>query len=96
MTLEKGPIEAVLEKAAAQGREILLEHEVYALLSRAGLEVPAHAFFSRPEEVTDRALEDLPGTHVVVKVVSPEILHKTEFGGVRFLPKEAGLSLIHI
>ncbi len=90
MTLEKGPIEAVLEKAASQGREVLLEHEVYALLSLAGLDVPAHAFFSRPEEVTDRVLEDLPGTQVVVKVVSPEILHKTEFGGVRFLPKEAG------
>ncbi len=90
MTFPIGPIETILEKAHAQGRTVLLEHEVYAVLNQAGLDVPAHAYFGAPSEVTDSALADLPGEEVVVKVVSPEILHKTEFGGVRILPKEAG------
>ncbi len=83
-------IEAVLERARAQGRDLLLEHEVYQVLRAAGLDVPAFAFFASPRDVTARALEGLPGREVVVKVVSPRILHKTEFGGVRIVPKEAG------
>jgi len=90
MTLDLKAVEEVLERAHAQGRNTLLEHEVYALLGHAGLETPSWAYFSRPEEVTDRALASLPGEEVVVKVASPRILHKTEFGGVRILPKIAG------
>ncbi len=85
MALDRKAIEEIFSTADQEGRHVLLEHEVYAILAAAGLLVPAHKYFVSLEDVTESALAGIPGEEVVVKVVSPSILHKTEFGGIRMV-----------
>lgn len=57
----------------------LLEHEVYELFERAGLSTPASVFAKRDE------LPDLKKqANYVAKIVSREILHKSDCGGIVF------------
>ena len=72
----------------AKGRS-LFEHEVYALLRAAGISTPSFFFLSRGEAITDRDLSGFNGGRVVLKVVSPRILHKSDVGGVRFVERSA-------
>lgn len=73
-----------LSLALSEGREALHEHEVYGALSAAGLPVPSWCFVPAGEEPRlPPALRDGP---VVLKVVAPEILHKSDVGGVRMVP----------
>jgi acyl-CoA synthetase (NDP forming) len=86
-------VETVLEHAAREGRTSLLEHEVYEILRQADLDVPRHLFWPAspesglPEEVR-QFLAEVPSEHVVLKIVSPQILHKTDVGGLVFVPRE--------
>ena len=82
----------IFRTAQAGGRATLFEHEVYALLKAAGFDVPRHAFWGgTPGDVpADVAafLAGLPGDEVVLKIVSPEILHKSDVGGFSFSKKD--------
>ncbi|TVP50017.1 MAG: hypothetical protein EA350_01130 [Gemmatimonadales bacterium] len=71
----------ILDRAGEEGRTRLLEHEAYALLDAYGIPVTPHVFARTVEEAVD-AFESLGGGPVVLKVVSPQIVHKTEVGGV--------------
>ncbi len=66
-------------RAIQEGRN-LLEPEAYELLEHHGLAVPPHRLVSSAEEA-ETAAADI-GYPVVAKIVSPDILHKTEAGGV--------------
>ena len=72
----------LLLQAASDGRSLLLEHEVYALLAAAGIGVPAHRFVTSADAVDAALCSAIPSEGVVVKVVSPDILHKSDVGGV--------------
>ncbi len=74
----------VLDRVAAEGRSVLLEPEVYALLATAGIEAPQHRVVIHPDEVDASLCAALSTERVVVKVVSPDILHKSDVGGVQF------------
>lgn len=63
------------------GRKTLTEPEARAFLSTRGIPVPAHAVAATAEEAV-RAAGEI-GYPVVMKVVSPRIVHKSEFDGVR-------------
>ncbi len=84
-------IAEVLARAAAEGRSSLFEHECYELLAHTGAEA---APVSRLIPVSARPhqgdLDAIPGEKVVLKVVSPDITHKTEARGVRIVAKEIG------
>jgi len=69
-----------MDRAAAEGRDTLLEPELYALLREGGVETPAFFTVRGPDEDLPATL---PGERAVVKVVSPRITHKTEMGGVK-------------
>ena len=71
-----------LARAASEGRDLLLEPEAYALLAAGGIEVPAHRLVRSPEEVDGSLCDSLGSERAVVKVVSPDILHKSDVGGV--------------
>ena len=75
----------------------LLEHEVYALLQSAGFEVPRHFFWQgAPERVppeVEEFLEGLGGDEVVLKVASPQILHKSDVGGLSLSRKSPAMVL---
>ncbi|MDZ7761245.1 MAG: acetate--CoA ligase family protein [Desulfovermiculus sp.] len=81
-------ITGILRSASEEGRDFLFEYEVYNVLARSGAETPPRSIFiprgARPSEDEMMAL---PGEKVVLKIVSPAIVHKTEVGGVRIVPK---------
>ncbi len=86
MDIDFAAIESLFRQA---GRETLLEHEVYAVLQAIGIDTPAHLYLPAGQAVTGEDLARLPGSGLVLKVVSPHILHKSDVGGVRFVEKDA-------
>src|SRR5512136_1959436 len=91
MTLNLGRVHAIFHSAEKDGRDFLLEHEVYSLLRLAGIAVPRFVFIPAGMKVTRRAVASLGSDEVVVKVVSPLIIHKTVAGGVEFSKASAAL-----
>jgi acyl-CoA synthetase (NDP forming) len=75
--------------AEAEGRAVLLEHEVYALLAAAGIAVPRHRMLASPEAVDESLGPALGSEEAVVKLVSPDLLHKSDVGGVVTCRNEA-------
>jgi acyl-CoA synthetase (NDP forming) len=59
----------------------LTEPACYQLLAAEGLPTPPHFLARSPEEAVEKAA--LLGFPVVLKVVSPQVVHKSEAGGVR-------------
>jgi len=70
----------IVAKAAAEGRGKLREDEALALLKAYGIPTPEYAV-ARDEEEAVRAAEQI-GYPVAAKIVSPQIVHKTDVGGV--------------
>ncbi|MBU4254249.1 MAG: acetate--CoA ligase family protein [Acidobacteria bacterium] len=81
MEIDRKRIEAIF-RVAGGGR--LLEHQVYGLLEAMGIPTPRFFFIPRGEAVTKEDLTSIPSEQVVIKVVSPVIIHKSDVGGVRF------------
>ena len=69
----------LIEKAKKEKRH-LLEPEVLRLLYDYGIRVPPHRVIREEKEALDAA--QFLGWPVVMKIVSPDIIHKTEVGGV--------------
>jgi acetate---CoA ligase (ADP-forming) len=74
--------EAILAQARAQGRTALLEPEALRLLQACGVAVPPFAVLSGVADVAalPAALTAAP---VAIKIVSRDILHKSDVGGVK-------------
>jgi acyl-CoA synthetase (NDP forming) len=66
----------------------MLEHEALALAQALGIGVPRHLLVTGSAVILPADLEALPGDRVVVKVVSPHILHKSDAGGVAVVPRD--------
>ncbi|UCG15258.1 MAG: acetate--CoA ligase family protein [Phycisphaerales bacterium] len=91
MPVDFETIESILCQAWEQGRNMLHEHEVYELIHASGaVRVPRAVFRPAGRPFTDDDLDALPGDRVVLKIVSPELPHKSDIGGVRFVPRELG------
>ncbi|HUW42323.1 MAG TPA: acetate--CoA ligase family protein [Rectinemataceae bacterium] len=82
--MDEKRISDIVQRVRAEGRDALTEVEGLGLLAALGLEAPRHHFVKGSAEVA--ALAPFPGERAVVKVISPEILHKTEVGGVAIVP----------
>ncbi len=65
----------------AAGRRALPENDAFALLDAYGIRVPKRAFARDAEEAIEAA--ERVGYPVALKIVSPDILHKSDVGGVR-------------
>ncbi len=81
----------IFDRAADQGRYQLFEHETYDLLRALGSEsVPEHLLFARDLRLTSDLLAPFPGRKVVLKIVSPDVVHKSDMGGVKVVSRLAG------
>jgi acyl-CoA synthetase (NDP forming) len=95
-TLESSPTAAreqaasIIAKARIQKRTILLESEVKSLLAAYGASIPREILCTNKAEAltAGQALQK----PCVMKIVSPDISHKSDVGGVRVgvLPSEVG------
>ncbi len=81
-------VPAVLLSAEREGRSVLLEHEVYAVVASAGIAVPRHRLVVTAEAVDDALVAALGSEEAVVKVASPDLLHKSDVGGVAMCRNE--------
>jgi len=78
----------LFRKAQQQNRDYLFEYEVYEFIRLIGGETPPQfILLDKNTRFESRMLRELPGKKVVIKVVSPTILHKSDVGGVRICGK---------
>jgi acyl-CoA synthetase (NDP forming) len=81
-------IRSIVEGARADGRDVLLENEGLELLAAAGIDTPRYAAIAGVDALPALDLAAFPGDRVVVKVLSPDILHKSEVGGIVTAPRD--------
>ena len=74
-------IAEVIDKARSQGRAVLSEIESKQVLEEAGIPVARARLASTAKEAA-QAAESL-GFPVVLKIVSPDVTHKSDVGGVK-------------
>jgi acyl-CoA synthetase (NDP forming) len=75
------PIAQVIESARSQGRTILTEIESKQILAEAGIPVAMAQLAKSADEAAQ--LAEKAGFPAVLKIVSPEITHKSDIGGVK-------------
>lgn len=86
---EAHAVERLLLEVYESGRRQLFEHEVYQIVQLVGAISPPHHLFLGVDDLMSReALERFPGEQVVLKIVSPDVVHKSDVKGVAFCPKQ--------
>ncbi|MBM9510600.1 acetate--CoA ligase family protein [Actinacidiphila acididurans] len=80
MEPDRAAVAAVLDQVRAGGRTALTAPEGKRIADAYGIATPAEGLAADVDEAV--ALADRIGGEVVLKVVSPDILHKSEAGGV--------------
>jgi len=79
--VDREKVRAVFQRVREMGRNALIELEAREVVSAYGLKMP-RSELARSEAEAVAFAEDI-GYPVVMKIVSPDILHKSEVGGVR-------------
>jgi 3-hydroxypropionyl-CoA synthetase (ADP-forming) len=74
-------IREVYEEARKNNQNVITEESAKAILTAYGINVPPYALVSTTQEATDKAKQ--LGFPLVAKIVSPDILHKTDVKGVK-------------
>ncbi len=78
----------LFDNARKDNRSFLFEYEVYDLIRHSGSETPpSYIVLPKNVRLAKKQLEELPGEKVVMKIISPYILHKSDVGGVRIINK---------
>lgn len=91
LSIDWTAIDSCFEQARLDGRDMLLEYETYELLRLSGAEsTPLTRLLVRGARPSNEELLSFPGEKVVMKIVSPTIIHKTDVGGVRIIEKHPG------
>src|ERR1700704_1954487 len=80
MTTDKSAVRRILDQAKAAGREALTAPEARGICEAYGINIPKEGVAKTGEEAVKLATSI--GLPVVMKIVSPQILHKPEAGGV--------------
>jgi acyl-CoA synthetase (NDP forming) len=75
------PIADVIEKARSQGRAVLTEVESKQILQEAGIPVAVAESAATAKDAV--AAAERSGYPVVMKILSPDIAHKSDVGGVK-------------
>src|SRR5258707_9882157 len=80
MSHDKSAVRKILDQAKAAGREALTAPEARGVCEAYGITIPKEGVATSADEAAKLAASI--GFPVVMKIVSPQILHKTEAGGV--------------
>lgn len=75
------PVRELFDRVRAEGRVSVGEAEAREVLEAYGFPIPRSRLAKTPEEAVEIA--DEIGYPVVLKIASPDILHKTDVGGVK-------------
>jgi acetyltransferase len=79
--IDKAAVQAVIDNARAERRHSIGDAEARSILIACGLKIPRSELAGNPEQAIDIAHQI--GYPVVLKIASPDILHKTDVGGVK-------------
>jgi acetate---CoA ligase (ADP-forming) len=79
--VDRAATRAVIDTARAEGRVTIGDAEARTVLQSYGLRIPRSEVADTPERAIELARQI--GYPVVLKVASPDILHKTDVGGVK-------------
>lgn len=74
--------QAFIQKARRNNGDVLLENEAKALLKSSGIDVPSEVVVKDSDELS-KACVYFEGQAVAMKIISKDILHKSDAGGVR-------------
>jgi len=88
VTIDWTRIDQVFETARERGAKVLLETEGNEVLDALGFTLPRSVFVRSSQEAICSSSQPIDGDRVVVKVISPEILHKSDVGGVKVVPND--------
>jgi len=86
--VDRAGVASLLSALQDEGRDNLTEVEAYRVLNAYGIETPPHALVES-EDAAVAAAESI-GWPVVLKAISPQIVHRTEIGGVLLDLRSAG------
>ena len=81
-------IDRLLDDAAADGRRMLFEHEVYRILQTLGLKTPRYVMIRASRAIEPQTLSQFSGARIVMKIAAAGISHKLAAGGIRTVPKD--------
>lgn len=84
---EHPAVKDLFKKVREQGRTNLLETESRTVMEEYGLRLPQGILAADPDQAV-KAAEKI-GFPVVLKIISPDIIHKSDFGGVKLNLKTA-------
>lgn len=79
--LDRARIAKTLAQVRDEGRTTIGDAEAREILKASGIRIPKSALATTPEEAV--AYSDQIGYPVAIKIASPDILHKTDIGGVK-------------
>ena len=79
--VHKPPVHELFDRVRAEGRVSIGDAEAWEVLKAYGFSVPASRLAKTPQEAAEIAEEI--GYPIVLKIASPDILHKTDIGGVK-------------
>lgn len=85
--VDQDRVRATIDKALEEGRIAIGDAEARAILDAYKMRIPPSEVASTADEAVELAAE--MGYPVVLKVASPDILHKTDVGGVKVGLREA-------
>ncbi|HYY67586.1 MAG TPA: acetate--CoA ligase family protein, partial [Nitrososphaeraceae archaeon] len=78
---QTGRVEKMYDEARKNNTNTITEESAKAILTEYGIKVPPYALVRNAQEAQDKAKQ--LGFPIVAKIVSPDILHKTDVKGVR-------------
>lgn len=81
MEIQFKKVKELINKALSDGRHSLLEPEAMAIMAMIGIPTPSFHLANSIEEA--QKIAEALGYPVVLKIVSPDIIHKSDVGGVK-------------
>jgi acyl-CoA synthetase (NDP forming) len=79
--VDKQTVTRIIDDILAEGRVSIGDAEARSILTAYGLDIPASELAETADEAVEYATK--MGYPVVLKIASPDILHKTDVGGVK-------------